>query len=115
VSDSAKKLIDAAWSATYEEIKDTSLKILREAGDESYQEVKPFLENICKWSADLTIGLAQDDPEAPQYRKMLVHQLELIGIHLTHKAREAFQKALMEDLLIVARVLGAILKQVLVP
>ena len=109
------KLIEDSWSATFEEVRTTSLKILKDSGNEAYEEMKPFMENIAKWSGDYVLAVAQDDPGAEEARKMIVHQLEMIAMHLSHEARKAFYTLLEKDLLIVARVLGSILKQALVP
>jgi hypothetical protein len=104
------KLIEDSWSAAFEEVRTQSLRILKEAGDESYKELKPFLDNICRWSADYTLAVAQDDPGAEEARKMIVHQLEMIAVHMSNDARKAFYALIEKDLLIIARVIGTILK-----
>jgi len=104
------KLSDVAWEAVFEEVRSSSLKILKDSGQESYDELRPFMENIAKWSADMALLAAQDDPGVEQARAMIISQLEMIAVHLTHESRKAFYAMVEKDLLIVARVLGTILK-----
>jgi hypothetical protein len=109
------KLVSDAWSATFDEVRTTSLKILKDSGQDSYNEMRPFLENLWKWSADYALSVAQDDPSAEQARAMIISQLEMIAVHLSHDARRAFYAMVEKDLLLVARVIGSILKQALIP
>ena len=107
------KLIEDSWTAAFEEVRTQSLRILKDAGDDSYKEMKPFLDNICRWSADYTLAVAQDDPGAEEARKRIFHQLEMSAVHLSNDARKAFYSMIEKDLLIIARVLGTILKAAL--
>jgi hypothetical protein len=104
------EIVESSWPAVYEEVRQTSINILKEAGQDAYEEMKPFVENIARWSADYTLALAQDEPGAEEARKMIIHQLEMIAMHLSHEARKSFYAMIEKDLLILARVLGTILK-----
>lgn len=103
-------LLQAAWAGCYEEVRQRSLEIVKEAGEEVYQEVQPFLSNIAKWSADFAVAKAQGDEDADKNLQMVISQLGMISAHVGHEAAQALRKVIMEDLLIIARVLGTVIK-----
>jgi hypothetical protein len=103
------QLSEIAWSSIYEEMRQRSTQILKEAGDEVYEEMKPYVTNIAKWGADYGLALAQGEPGSSEALTMLVHQTELVGLHIAEEGKKAFWKLVYEDLEIIGRVVGTIL------
>jgi hypothetical protein len=105
-------ILQAAWAGAYEEVRQRSIEILKTAGEEVYVEMHPFVANLARWSADFAIAKAQGDEDADKNLEMCISQMGMIAAHVGHEAAQALRKVILEDILIIARVLGTVIKTV---